>query len=95
MSGIPARWSFEGLISAERTELATEWKIPACVSTGAGIANGKFNCAIEEISNKTQGSGGLGFATYDRPEISFAVMAGITFLCLVVVMILLKRRDSV
>jgi hypothetical protein len=95
MGGIPARWSFEGLISAERTTLETSWKIPACVSSGAGISGGKFNCAIEEISNKTQGSGGLGFSTWDAPEISFGVLAGITFLCLVLVMILLRRRDSV
>jgi ABC-type multidrug transport system ATPase subunit len=95
MAGIPARWSFEGLISAERTEVATGWKIPACVSSGAGISGGKFNCAIEEISNRTQGSGGLGFSTYDAPGISFGVLAGISLLCLVLVMILLKRRDSV
>ncbi|MGD0529908.1 MAG: hypothetical protein ABSE49_32530, partial [Polyangiaceae bacterium] len=88
-------WSFEGLISAERTEVATEWKIPACVSSGAGISGGKFNCAIEEISNRTQGSGGLGFSTYDQPGISFGVLAGITLACLLLVMILLKRRDSV
>jgi ABC transport system ATP-binding/permease protein len=95
MDGIPARWSFEGLISAERATLETSWKIPACVANGAGVSGGKFNCAIEEIRNKTQGSGGLGFFSYDRPEISFGVLAGITLMCLLLVMILLKRRDSV
>ena len=65
------------------------------MASGAGISGGKFNCAIEEISNRTQGSGGLGFFSYDRPEMSFGVLAGISLLCLLLVMILLKRRDSV
>jgi hypothetical protein len=95
MATIPARWAFEGLISAERSELVTDWKIPACVASGTGISGGKFNCAIEEISNRTQGSGGLGFSTYDIPGLSLGVLGGITFLCLLLVMILLKRRDSV
>lgn len=95
MSAIPSRWSFEGLLAAERAPLAESWKIQSCVSAGEGIVNGTFNCALEELKSSARGSGGLGFTTYDRPFVTFAVLGGMTLLGLVAVMILLRRRDSV
>jgi hypothetical protein len=95
MSAIPSRWSFEGLLAAERSSLADSWKLKACVTTGEGISDGKFNCALEELHNATKGSGGLGFTTYDRPFVTFAVLGGMTLMALIGVMLLLKRRDSV
>ena len=95
MSAIPSRWSFEGLLAAERVPLAESWKIKTCVGAGDGIVDGKFNCALEELHNSARGSGGLGFTTYDRPFVTFAVLGGMTLLGLLAVMILLRRRDSV
>ena len=95
MAVVPSRWSFEGLFAAERVELASSWKIQSCVTTGKGIAGGKFNCALEELRNSSEGLGGLGFTTYDQPWVSFSVLAGITLLCVTLVMVLLRRRDSV
>jgi hypothetical protein len=95
MAAIPSRWSFEGLVAAERYKVAESWKIKACIEKGTGIVNSKFNCALEEVRNVTKGGGGLGFSTYDQPAISFAVLGGMTALCMIGIMILLRRRDSV
>jgi ABC-type multidrug transport system ATPase subunit len=95
MALMPSRWSFEGLIAAERHELISSWKIKSCVSTGTGIVDSKFNCAIEEIKNATQGAGGLGFTSYDDPAVAFGVLMLMTVAAIAAVMILLKRRDSV
>ncbi len=95
MSAIPSRWSFEGLLATERDHIANAWKIKSCIPSGTGIVNSKFNCALEEVRNVTNGGGGLGFSTYDRPYVSFGVLGGITLVAVVTVMILLRRRDSV
>jgi ABC-type multidrug transport system ATPase subunit len=95
MAGIPSRWSFEGLLASERAQIASSWKIKSCVPTGPGIVDSKLNCALEEMRNVAQGGGGLGFSTYDRPIVSLGVLAGITLVALVMVTILLRRRDSV
>jgi ABC-type multidrug transport system ATPase subunit len=95
MALMPSRWSFEGLIAAERVELANSWKFKACVTKGAGIVDGKFNCALEEIRNTTQGSGALGFSTYDEPMVALGVLMAMTVVAIAAVMIILKRRDSV
>jgi ABC transport system ATP-binding/permease protein len=95
MDVIPSRWSFEGLLAAERVELVHGWKLTACVPSGQGISHGKFDCAIQELSNKVEGAGALGFSTYDNPLVSFGVLGGMTVFCVLLVMVLLRRRDSV
>ena len=95
MAVVPSRWSFEGLLAAERVELSHAWRIRSCVPSGAGIVDGRFNCALEELRNGTEGAGGLGFSTYDQPWVSFAVLETITVVSVILVMLLLKRRDSV
>jgi len=95
MAAVPSRWSFEGLLAAERVELAQSWKIKACIQSGTGVVDGKFNCALEELRNTTEGAGGLGFSTYDQPLVALTVLEGITVVCVLLVMLLLKRRDSV
>ena len=95
MAVIPSRWSFEGVLAADRAELANAWKVKACVTSGPGIVNGKFNCALEEMRNVTGGGGALGFSTYDQPLVSFGVLLAMTLVSMTLVMILLKRRDSV
>ena len=95
MAIMPSRWSFEGLISAERAELVSSWKFKACVNTGAGIVDGKFNCALEELRNTTQGAGAFGFTTHEEPMVALGVLLFMTVSCVAAVMIILKRRDSV
>jgi ABC-type multidrug transport system ATPase subunit len=95
MAFIPSRWSFEGVLAADRAELASAWKVKACVTTGPGIVNGKFNCALEEMRNVSKGAGALGFSTYDEPIVAFSVLLLMTLVSMALVMILLKRRDSV
>jgi hypothetical protein len=95
MSLIPARWSFEGVLSAERDAIADAWRIHPCVSSGTGIEGGWFQCALEEMRNTHHGLGGLGFATYDRPEVAGGVLAGMTLVVLLLVIMLLWRRDSI
>jgi hypothetical protein len=95
MSFMPARWSFESMLAAERFALADEWLIPVCVASGTGVENGRFQCALEELRNAERAMGGLGFTTYDLPWVPGAVLLTITVLTLGAVMTLLKRRDPV
>jgi ABC-type multidrug transport system ATPase subunit/pSer/pThr/pTyr-binding forkhead associated (FHA) protein len=95
MSFIPTRWSFESLLSAERQAIAGDWTIPVCVTQGAGVEGGRFQCALEELRNAERGFGGLGFTTYDLPWVPWAVLLTITVLTLGTVLTLLKRRDPV
>lgn len=95
MAAIPSRWSYEGMLAAERKALSASWQIDACVATGDGVVDGRFNCALEELANKTKASGALGFATFDKPYVTYGVLGGMTLLALITLMILLKRRDSV
>ncbi|HVY48201.1 MAG TPA: ATP-binding cassette domain-containing protein [Minicystis sp.] len=95
MALMPSRWAFEGLIGAERAELAHAWRIHACVRSGAGIANGVLDCALEEVRNATSGAGGMGFTTHDQPAVALGVLAGMTVAALTAVVVLLRRRDSV
>jgi ABC transport system ATP-binding/permease protein len=95
MAVVPSRWSYEGLLAAERVEREAAWKIRACVTSGAGIVDSKFNCAVQELRDVTSGAGGLGFTTYDQPLVSLGVLGLMTVAAVALVMILLKRRDSV
>ncbi|MBP6835448.1 MAG: hypothetical protein KA978_31985, partial [Deltaproteobacteria bacterium] len=100
MAAMPARWSFEGVMSAERDTLEVPWRIQTCApagSNGVSVRNGVnvFNCAVEEIARTTERSGGFGFATWDRPVIHNGVLAGMLLLFLLLMGVLLRRRDSV
>ena len=97
MALVPSRWSFEGLLGAERAELQSAWKLKSCLqnASASGIVDYKFNCAIEELRNTSQGNGGLGFSTWDEPAVAFTVLILMTVASIAAVMWFLKRRDSV
>jgi ABC-type multidrug transport system ATPase subunit len=95
MSVIPARWSFESMLSTERFAVDAQWDIPVCVPQGTGVVGGRFQCALEEVRNAERGLGGLGFTTYDQGWVPLAVMLTMSVLTLGAVMTLLKRRDPV
>ncbi len=104
MYGIPARWGFEGAVVPERMGLETDtsWLIDLHMkssdagynSPGDFIEAGKFKCAIAQVASDNL-AGGWGFTTYDTPWIPFAVLGGSAFVILILLMIILKRRDPV
>ncbi len=95
MALIPARWAFEGVLSEERQSVAASWRIPTCGVTGNGVERGAFECALEELRSTERGLGGLGMTTYDQPMVSMGVLALMMVVVLVLVAMLLRRRDSV
>ncbi|MDO9018873.1 MAG: ATP-binding cassette domain-containing protein [Deltaproteobacteria bacterium] len=100
MAAMPSRWSFEGVMSAERDTLEVPWRIQTCAppnSTGVSLRNGAnvFNCAVEEIARTAERSGAWGFSTWDRPVIHNGVLAGMLLLFLALMGVMLRKRDSV
>ena len=98
MQGIPARWGFEAAIAPNRTALATDegWLIDLGQRgvKAEFIENGKFKCALAQMASDTQ-VGAWGFTTYDQIWIPYTVLGGMTVFFIIVVSVLLKRRDPV
>jgi hypothetical protein len=100
MALMPSRWSYEGVIGAERETLERAWQIPTCVqAAGDGFLQRSegwvYNCAVEEIASTTSREGGWGFSTWDSPVVANGVLVFMTLASLVGVAALLRRRDSV
>ncbi|MBK8258952.1 MAG: FHA domain-containing protein [Polyangiaceae bacterium] len=101
---IPARWGFEGSVVPERMGLENDssWLIDLQMkSSDQGynspndfIEAGKFKCSIAQVASDNL-AGGWGFTTYDTPWIPFAVLGGTALGLLILLMIILKRRDPV
>ena len=98
MQGMPARWGFESAIAPNRLALATDeaWLIDLgnTAAKSEFIEGGKFKCAIAQMASETQ-AGAWGFSQYDQIWIPYAVLGGMTVGLLIVLTILLKRRDPV
>jgi ABC-type multidrug transport system ATPase subunit/pSer/pThr/pTyr-binding forkhead associated (FHA) protein len=98
MQAIPARWGFEGAIAPNRLALATDdaWLIDLGQKSVKAefIEGGKFKCAVAQMASDTQ-VGAWGFTTYDQTWIPYAVLGGMTVFMVLVVCVLLKRRDPV
>ena len=58
------------------------------------IEGGKFKCALAQMASDTQ-IGAWGFTTYDQTWLPYVVLGGMTVALVVVVAVLLKRRDPV
>ena len=106
MAPMPSRWSFEGLMGAERDLLRNQaaWRIQTClpytdgkngIERYANDGGQYFVCAVQEISSTVERAGGWGFSTWDEPLVHNGVLAGMTVLFLGAVGFLLRRRDSV
>jgi ABC-type multidrug transport system permease subunit len=101
---IPARWGFESAVVPERHALEQDpsWLIDLQMqSSQAGynspndfIEAGKFKCSIAQVASDSL-AGGWGFTTYDSPWIPFAFQGATVLGLLVMLMIILKRRDPV
>lgn len=97
---VPARWGFQGVIAQERMAIANEaaWVIdlnkPDLSSPADYVELGKFKCATAQIASDTF-NGAWGFTNYDQVWMPFAVMAAMTFITLIFLFVILKRRDPV
>jgi hypothetical protein len=99
MQVIPARWGFEGTIAPERLALQNDsaWLIPlGSQQTSAPdfVEAGKFKCAVAQLAADNF-VGAWGFTTYETVWIPYGVLGGSTLLLLVVLCLILKRRDPV
>ena len=98
---IPARWGFEGAIAQERLALATDpaWLIDLnradkVTSDADFVEAGNFNCAVAQMAADNF-QGAWGFTTYRSQWVPYAVLGGMTFMLIIALCIVLKRRDPV
>lgn len=96
---IPARWGFEGAIVPQRNALQDDpaWIIDLGrkeTSPTDFIEAGKFKCAVAQMASDTF-AGGWSFTHYEMTWLPFAVMGGSTLVLLVLLCVILKRRDPV
>ncbi|MCL2778472.1 MAG: FHA domain-containing protein [Polyangiaceae bacterium] len=97
---MPARWGFEGSIAYERLALAKDpaWYInlhnPTLSSPSDYVSGGYFQCAIAQIGSESL-QGAWAFVNYNEHWLPIAVLLGMTVGMLVVLMVILKRRDPV
>jgi ABC-type multidrug transport system ATPase subunit/pSer/pThr/pTyr-binding forkhead associated (FHA) protein len=97
---MPARWGFEGSIVHERLAIAKDpaWFInlqnPTLSSPPDYVFGGYFQCALAQMGSETL-KGAWGFSLYAEYWLPSVVLLGMTVLMLIVLLIMLKRRDPV
>jgi ABC-type multidrug transport system ATPase subunit/pSer/pThr/pTyr-binding forkhead associated (FHA) protein len=97
---MPARWGFEGAIAHERAAIASEsaWLIdlhnPTLTSAPDFIKDGKFACAKAQIASD-QLAGAWAFTEWDTYWFPSVMLLGMSLGMLLVLLVLLRRRDPV
>ena len=97
---MPSRWGFEGAITPERMAIASlpAWNVdlnkPDLTSLPDFITAGRFQCAAAQVASDSI-SGAWGFTEWSTLWLPAAVLYGMTFIILVVLLIALRRRDPV
>lgn len=97
---MPARWGFQGSIAQERAAIANDpaWVIdlnkPELTSIPDFVRGGKFYCATAQIESDRI-AGAWGFVQWEDSWVPFAVLYGMTIFMLLVLLIMLRRRDPV
>ena len=97
---VPARWAFQGAVTQERMAIQNDaaWVMdlgrPALSSPSDFIEAGKFKCATAQLASDSI-NGAWGFVNYDQLALPFIVLGGMSLVFLIMVMIILKRRDPV
>ncbi len=98
---IPARWGFEAAIVPNRIALKEHkaWEIDLqqqnpISSSNDFIEDGMFQCATAQLGAEDY-KGSWGFFTYEQTWIPYAVLGGITLGLLILLAVILKRRDPV
>jgi len=97
---MPARWGFEGLVAQERLAILNDparvidIKKPDVTSIENFITAGRFRCAEAQIAS-SDFMGAWGFKYYNLPWLPPAILAGMMLFTLIVILIVLKRRDAI
>ena len=97
---MPARWGFQGVVAQERIAIATSsaWIIdlhkPDLNSGDNFVTNGKFQCALAQVASPDF-NGAWGFVNYTNPWLPTGALAAMLFAQMLLILVLLKRRDSV
>jgi ABC-type multidrug transport system ATPase subunit/pSer/pThr/pTyr-binding forkhead associated (FHA) protein len=97
---IPARWGFQGVAAQERMAIADNpaWVMnlgnPGLNSPDYFLSGGRFQCAKAQLASDAF-NGAWGFHQYEQTWLPFAVLGGMSLAQLVLLLILLKRRDPV
>jgi ABC-type multidrug transport system ATPase subunit/pSer/pThr/pTyr-binding forkhead associated (FHA) protein len=96
---MPARWGFEGSIAQERAAVQNDpaWLIDLKSNLNSPpdyVINGHFQCAIAQMGSDTI-MGAWGFTEWSTWILSVGILLGMTAFMLVVLLVLLKRRDPV
>jgi hypothetical protein len=97
---MPARWGFQGVVAQERAAILDnpEWIIdlqrPTLNSPDNFIFSGRFKCAQAQIASDDF-NGAWGFTNYEQAAIPMAVLGGMMLATLIMILILLKKRDRI
>jgi hypothetical protein len=97
---MPARWGFEGSITHERLAIATDpaWLInlqnPSLNDPSNYVVGGFFQCAVAQVGSG-QLQGAWGFTNYLDIWLPSTILFGMTVVMVIVLLVLLKRRDPV
>jgi hypothetical protein len=97
---MPARWGFQGVVAQERMAVADEpaWVLdirkPDVNSLENFVSQGHFHCAEAQIASRDF-TGAWGFSDYEVYWLPPAVLAGMMFATLIMILVILKRRDSI
>ncbi len=100
MYAIPARWGFEGVIGQERMAIKGDaaWIIDINKADASSppdfLTAGKFRCAEAQIASD-HFSGAWGFEHWELTWLPPVVLAGMMFGILMIILMILKRRDQV
>jgi hypothetical protein len=97
---MPARWGFEGSITHERLAIATDpaWFInlqnPSLNDPSNYVVGGFFQCAVAQVGSG-QLQGAWGFINYLDIWMPSTILFAMTVLMVIILLVLLKRRDPV
>jgi ABC transport system ATP-binding/permease protein len=96
---MPARWGFQGMVAQERLAIANDsaWiidlKKPDTTSLDNFLVAGKFRCAEAQIAS-ADFNGAWGFVDYQLPWLPASILVGMMLGLLILILIVLKRRDA-
>jgi len=95
----PARWGFQGVVAQERAAIAdTSAWVMNLGRTDTSLENfvvgGKFRCAEAQLAS-TNMDGAWGFTGWKLVWLSPTVLMAMTAVILMVILLVLKRRDSI
>jgi ABC-type multidrug transport system ATPase subunit len=97
---MPARWGFEGVVAQERAAIAAEpaWVIdvnkPELTSLDNFVVQGKFQCASAQIASEDF-TGAWGFVHHQLVWLPVSALLAMMCLTLLLILVVLKRRDSI